>query len=110
MREFFIDKKNSVYYCASMKPVSLVLLIALALMALLPAAAVYPCGGSPGASIHVLDVCHGTATGMNIDTPFSIHERPCCPLPSQLVVVQKLSPTHFKPLLIAFQDERPPRV
>jgi len=84
-------------------------LIAITLMVLAPATAVVPSAGYSTLSIQTLDVCHASASGINLDLPDSIHERPCTLSPLLFAGVQDAATLPFKVSLITFQDERPPQ-
>jgi hypothetical protein len=62
------------------------------------------------AAIGTLDLCHAGSPAVtgNGDMP-CIQECPCHPLPLVMISVSELPHTSFEPLLIAFQDERPPQ-
>jgi hypothetical protein len=91
-----------------MRRISITLVIAIGMMILATALPMCPNAGQCTVNIQTLDVCHGSAPGINLDTPYSIDEC-CCLLHPQLIDVWKISDSPFKPLLISFQDERPPR-
>lgn len=62
------------------------------------------------ASLGTLDVCHNAAPVLfaHGDMP-CVNECPCQPLPLASVIAPAPVSSDFKPLLLAFQDERPPR-
>jgi hypothetical protein len=91
-----------------MRRISIMLLVVIGLMTLMPAPAIYPFAGQATVSIQAFDVCHGSSTGINVDMPYSINERCCNLLPPLFTGVQNSHDTPFRPLLITFQDERPP--
>jgi hypothetical protein len=66
-------------------------------------------GGHP--LIGTLDVCHSATPALSShgDMP-CLNECPCCPFPLAQIKVAEITNPPFKPLLLAFQDERPPKV
>jgi len=85
------------------------LVVVIGLMTLTPAPAIYPFAGQATVSIQTFDVCH-SSTGINVDMPSSINERCCSLFPPLFTGVRNHLDLPFRTLLIAFQDERPPRV
>jgi hypothetical protein len=62
------------------------------------------------ASLGTLDVCHKAAPALSShgDMP-CMNECPCQPLPLASCAVPDTLSSAFKPLLLPFQDERPPQ-
>jgi hypothetical protein len=92
-----------------MKQLSFVLIIVIGLMTLTPAPALYPHAGHDTVSIQAFNVCHGPSTGIHMDMPDFILERSGNQRPLLIVGIRYITDTLFNPLLIPFQDERPPR-
>jgi hypothetical protein len=107
--EFYVDIIGDFILSLDMRPVSVMLLIALALTVLSPAAVFHPCGGSGTAAIGTLDVCHTAAPVVNPELPY-ISICPCTPLPLQLAGICEPNPLVLNLLVPAFQDEHPPKV
>jgi len=107
---FTLTTLDRLSYTACMRRISIMLVIVIGLMTLMPAPAMYPHAEQAAVSIQPYDICHGSATGINLDMPYSIHACSCNLLPLLVAGVRKNLDTPFKPLLITFQDERPPRV
>ena len=78
-------------------------------MMLAPAPSAYPQAGQAALSIQALDVCSGSAAGIDLNLPYFIQECPCTPLPLLHIGDRNVPSVLFNPLLIPFQDERPPR-
>lgn len=93
----------------TMRLMSIIVLTAMSLMVLAPAASVTPYAGHAAVSIQTLDVCHGSASGINIELPCSIHECPCSQSPLKFSGIRKTMDATFTPLFLSFQDERPPQ-
>ena len=92
-----------------MRPISVMILIALALTVLSPPAVIYACGGSGTATIGTLDVCHAAAPVVNPELPY-ISMCPCTPLPLQFAAICKPHSLVFNLPVPTFQDEHPPKV
>jgi hypothetical protein len=77
--------------------------------------AVPPCFLVPGdhgnhAMIGNLDVCHTATPALSANGNMPcVHQSPCNPMPLVQDKISKTTDPHIKPLLIAFQDERPPK-
>jgi hypothetical protein len=66
-------------------------------------------GGEPVApTVKALDVCHSSPLAANSDLPY-ISACPSTPLPLRAATILKPCRISIHPLLIAFQDERPPK-
>lgn len=85
------------------------LVIVIGLMILAPAPVMHPPAGQAAVSIQAYDICHGSASGITVDMPYSVPECLCNLFPLQVAGVRINAHTPFKPLLISFQDERPPQ-
>jgi hypothetical protein len=105
--ELYVDKERHVILLYSMRLTSIMIVIAIALSILSPPVVVSLQAGPASPSIQTLDVCHRTGMGIHPDLPY-IHECPCKPLSLRLAGVCAIYRTPCKPLLIIFQDERPP--
>ncbi len=92
-----------------MRMISILILIAFAFMALSPTAVLCLQSGPDDESIGMLNVCHKSISGVNPDLP-CISECSCLPLPLTRNELNEIANPSFKHLLIAFQEERPPKV
>ncbi len=90
-----------------MRLTSLILAIAIGLSVLAPAGVVYLHAGSVTVSIGTLDVCHHSSYGVNPDTPY-IYECACRLFPSQSAGIRDIFEAPCRPVLVSYQDERPP--
>jgi hypothetical protein len=90
---------------------AVIVLLAIALSIVVPPSLPLMIGQGGQASIGTLDVCHSSlpALASNGNMP-CVSECPCRPLPLAQKKVSEIANPPFKPLLIAFQDERPPKV
>ncbi len=98
------------YYAATMKWKAIIVLLAIAFSIVVPPALPFLSDHNAMAEIGTLDVCHSAAPALfsNGDMP-CVNECACRHLPlveSKKAVVVTFP---FKPLLISFQDERPPK-
>ncbi len=92
-----------------MRSTSILLVIAIGLSILTPGGIIHFDVGHGGATIGTLDVCHHGVSGNNPDLPY-LSQCPCRPFLSMHKEVCEIISSPFKPLLIVFQDEHPPRV
>jgi hypothetical protein len=94
-----------------MKWSALIVLFAIALSIVLPPSLPFLSDHGTMAAIGTLDVCHSAtpALSSNGDMP-CVNECPCRHLPLVASNNAEIFTPPFKPLLIAFQDERPPKV
>ena len=91
-----------------MRTIAIVLVIVIGLMILATATSNCLLAGAGVVSIGTLDVCHGSAAGINVDIPYSIDDRFDL-FPPLIVSILNIVDVSFRPLLISLQDERPPR-
>jgi hypothetical protein len=91
-----------------MRQLSFILIIIIGLTTVTPTPLMYSPDGNRTASIQVVDVCHGPATGINVNLPDFIQERPGNASPLVIVDVRNVPDVLFTPLLLTYQDERPP--
>lgn len=98
------------YSVATMKWQALIVLTAIALSIAVPPSLPFLSDHGAVAAIGALDVCHSTtpALSSNGNMP-CINECACRPLPLALNKVAEIENLPFKPSLIVFQDERPPK-
>lgn len=96
-------------YYVCMRFLAFMLVFAIGLTTLAPAPATYPRTGQSVLSIQALDVCNSSATGIDLILPYFIQECPCSPLPPMHFDIRTITAIFFDPLLLPFQDERPPR-
>ncbi len=86
------------------------ILLAIGLSMIVPPSLPWLANSGQESAIGVLDVCHSATPSLSINGDMScISECPCNPLPLAVVSVYSIPRLSFKPLLIALQDERPPR-
>jgi hypothetical protein len=92
-----------------MKWSALIVLLAIALSSVVPPSLPYLSDHGAMAAIGTLDVCHSAMPALsgNGDMP-CMNECPCRHLPLAESKYSEFIIPPFKPLLIAFQDERPP--
>jgi hypothetical protein len=92
-----------------MKWQAFIVLLAIALSVVLPPSLPFLSDHGAMAAIGTLDVCHSAmpALSANGDMP-CVNECSCRPLPLAECKNAEVFTPPFKPLLIAFQDERPP--
>lgn len=82
--------------------------VVLACLALSPGTPVSSWKSDETPLLQPLDVCHPSSGGMSFDLPYLL----CCPatqLPLQFFGIQQFQDTAAKPILLVFQDERPPQ-
>jgi hypothetical protein len=91
-----------------MRLVSTLLLIALVFTVLSPTPALNPCTEFGETTIEALDVCHSAAPIIDPELPY-ISAYACTPLPLRLAGVHEPFHSSIKPVLFAYQDERPPK-
>jgi hypothetical protein len=93
-----------------MKWQAVIVLLAIALSIVVPPSLPLLSDHGAIAAIGALDVCHSAtpALSSNGDMP-CVHECPCGHLPMSEYKNAKIFTPPFKPLLISFQDERPPK-
>lgn len=92
-----------------MRVISIVIVLVITLSIMATGASFPPCGDPGTLSLNTLDVCHSSPVAANSDLPY-MSACPCLPLPPQAASILKPSRMSINPLLIAFQDERPPKV
>jgi hypothetical protein len=90
-----------------MKIAALLIAILLCWTALMPTAPGVPAIADETPALNTLDVCHSAAGSMSIDMPYLLI-CPCRQLPLLFAGMQPVFLASSKPLLLAFQDERPP--
>jgi hypothetical protein len=93
-----------------MKWQALIILLAIALSIVVPPSLPFLSDHGAMAAIGTLDTCHSAtpALSANGDMP-CMNECPCRHLPFAESKTADIFTPLFKPLLIAFQDERPPK-
>ena len=93
-----------------MKWKALIVLMALALSIVAPPSLPWLANTGSEAEIGTLDVCHSAMPALSGtgDMP-CMNECPCVHAPLMANIGSTISHFLFKPQLIAFQDERPPR-
>jgi len=86
------------------------MLLAIGLSSAVPPCLSVPSDHGHHAMIDNLDVCHTAipALSSNGDMP-CVHQYPCSHMPLVQNIITKIVNPRIKPLLIAFQDERPPK-
>jgi hypothetical protein len=90
---------------------AIIVLLAVALSIVVPPSLSLTIADGGHAMIGTLDVCHSTAPALSSNGEMPcVNECPCHPLPLAQKKVPEIANSLFKPLLIAFQDERPPKV
>jgi hypothetical protein len=94
-----------------MKLQAVIVLLAIALGVAVPPALPMMAVGGGEAEIGVLDLCHAGAPALssNGDIP-CMNECPCRPLPLSKNRVCAVPTPRCKPFIIAYQDERPPKI
>lgn len=94
-----------------MKWKAIIVLLAIALSIIVPPSLSLTIADGGHAVIGTLDVCHSAtpALSSNGDMP-CVNECPSYPFPLALHKASEIVNPSNKPLLIAFQDERPPKV
>lgn len=96
-------------YSSHVRPLSFILVIVIGLLTVTPSPSAYHPAGQAALSIQALDVCSGSSAGIDLNLPYFIQECPCTPLPLLYIGDRNVPSVLFNPLLIPFQDERPPR-
>jgi hypothetical protein len=93
-----------------MKARAIVILIALVLSIFAPLSVAQSPAGS-GTFLIALDVCDAANPAVSANsTMLGIHECPCIILPGGFVGFTRIADVMFHPLLIASQEEHPPRI
>jgi hypothetical protein len=90
---------------------AIIVLLAVALSIVVPPSLSLTIADGGHSMIGTLDVCHSAAPALSSNGEMPcVNECPCRPLPLAQKKVSEIANPPFKPLLIAFQDERPPKV
>ncbi len=105
---FTLTERRFFYTVGAMKLVSLCIALVIALSLVSMGSPFLSFGSAEQASFRSLDVCHGAQSVISPELP-CIPACSCLPLPVQVAVTFKQSHTKFIPLILAFQDERPPQ-
>ena len=85
-------------------------LLAILLTVAIPPSLVLTCGHAGHTMIGALDICHSaTPTLSSSGNMPCMQERTCHLLPLALQETSEIEHSLFKPLIIPFQDERPPK-
>lgn len=93
-----------------MKGRALVILIALAVSVVVPLS-VTPSPAGNGTFLIMLDICDAANPALSANSTMpGIHECPCTILPAGFVGFTHVVDVMFHPLLIAAQEEHPPRI
>ncbi len=90
---------------------AIIVLLAVALSIIVPPSLSVTIADGGHSMIGTLDVCHSAtpALSSNGDMP-CVNECPCYPVPLAQHKASEIVNPPRKPLLIAFQDERPPKI
>jgi len=109
--EIAVDTSNKQFYSYFMRWLSMIVILAIALCVTAPPAMSVALSQQGRPEIGVLDVCHSAATALssNGDMP-CMDESPCRPLPLARNEIYAAANSPMKPVLMVFQDERPPKV
>lgn len=92
-----------------MRQISILILVVIG-TSLFAAGLPFPSFGYAGTvSIQTLDVCHSVTPIVNPDLPY-ISTCPCVPMPTLVTGIVELPQTGLNPLILPYQDERPPEV
>jgi hypothetical protein len=108
--DFIIDSPAQYYYSGSMRWQAVIVLLAIMLSIIVPPSLPMTISHGSQTSIGILDLCHSSAPALSTsgDMP-CMNECPCQSLPLARSAAGAIGQPPFKPFLIAFQDERPPK-
>jgi hypothetical protein len=108
--DFIIDSPAQYYYSVSMRWQAVIVLLAIMLSIIVPPSLPMTISHDGQTSIATLDLCHSSAPALATsgNMPCTI-ECPCQPLPLARSAAAEIDKPPFRPFLIAFQDERPPK-
>jgi hypothetical protein len=94
-----------------MKSQAVIVLLAIALTIAIPPSFSLTCGDAGHAMIGTLDICHSATPALSSSGSMPcIQQCPCNPLPLALQGTSQIVNLRFKPVITAFDDERPPKV
>jgi len=97
------------YTVRLMRLLSILIVVVIAFSVISTGSPFQPLGGTGTASIQALDVCHSSSVAANSDLPY-LSASACTPLPLWATGVCEPFRISVIPFVLAFQDERPPKV
>ena len=93
-----------------MKCQAIIVLLAIALTIAIPPSFTLTCGQAGHTIIGAVDICHSATPGLSSSGSMPcIQECTCRPLPLVFKETSEIENPLFKPIITAFQDERPPK-
>jgi hypothetical protein len=92
-----------------MRVISSAIILVLMVLSLVPGAVNVPGAGDDTPALRALDVCHASSGNMSFDLPY-VPVSPHTSLPVKKAGVVAPINLYYHPYLLAFSDERPPKV
>jgi hypothetical protein len=107
--KFYVDNQLFFILILHMRVVSLLIVLVISVSVVATGFSFPPAAGTGTASFQTLDVCHSSAPVVNPELPY-ISSCPCAVIPVVVTAVVELPQSTLHPVILAFQDERPPKI